>query len=142
MVKDSNPGSDGSFPSELTNVSGTLYFEADDGADGAELWKSNGTAAGTVMVKDINPGSSNSFPFGLTNVNGTLYFQADDGVDGVELWKSDGTAAGTVMVKDIDPGSGGFPPDWRTSTARSISTPTTARMALNSGSRTGPPPEP
>ena len=66
MVKDIDPGSDGSFPSELTNVSGTLYFEADDGADGGELLKSDGTAAGTVMVKDSDPGSSGSFPFVLT----------------------------------------------------------------------------
>ena len=66
-----------------------------------ELWKSDGTAAGTVMVKDINPGSGNSAPLSLTNVNGKLYFAANDGADGDELWKSDGTAAGTLMVKDI-----------------------------------------
>jgi ELWxxDGT repeat protein len=95
---------------DLTNVDGTLYFEANDGAHGQELWKSDGTAAGTLMVKDINPGSSGSEPYDLTNVNGTLYFDANDGTDGFELWKSDGTAAGTVMVKDIDPGSGSSAP--------------------------------
>ncbi len=78
---------------------------ANDGTHGDELWKSDGTAAGTMMVKDIGPGSSGSDPQDLTNVNGTLYFDANDGRDGSELWKSDGTAAGTVMVKDIDPGS-------------------------------------
>src|SRR5262249_45487922 len=67
-----------------------------------ELWKSDGTPAGTRMVKDINP-AGNSSPQYLTNVNGTLFFAADDGVNGSELWKSDGTAAGTVMVKDIFP---------------------------------------
>ena len=56
MVKDIDPGSDGSFPSELANVNGTLYFNADDGADGVELWKSDGTAAGTVMVKRYRSG--------------------------------------------------------------------------------------
>ena len=53
LVKDINPGSDGSIPRILTNVGGTLFFAANDGTHGAELWKSDGTAAGTVMVKDI-----------------------------------------------------------------------------------------
>jgi ELWxxDGT repeat protein len=111
MVKDIVPGEGGSAPSDLTNVNGALYFGANDGKNGSELWKSNGTAAGTKMVKDIDHGEDGSGPSDLTNVNGTLYFVARDGVGvgahGNELWKSDGTAAGTVMVKDIDPGPNG-----------------------------------
>jgi ELWxxDGT repeat protein len=80
-------------------VGGTLYFSADDGASGYELWKSDGTAAGTVRVKDISAGASSSTPFYLTNVGGTLYFSANDGVSGNELWKSDGTETGTVPVR-------------------------------------------
>jgi len=78
-----------------------LYFSADDGVNGKELWKSDGTATGTVMVKDIN-GSGNFSPVYLTFMNNKIYFSADDGVNGYELWKSDGTAIGTVMVKDIN----------------------------------------
>ena len=82
----------------LTNVNGVLFFSASDGVNGEELWKSDGTVAGTVMVKDIVPGgTSGSYPRNLTNVNGVLYFVADYG----GLWKSDGTAAGTVQVKDF-----------------------------------------
>ena len=100
MVKDINFGSQ-TPPSDLTNVNGALFFSANDSlASGFELWKSDGTAAGTMMVKDIEPGPTLR-PRGLTNVNGTLYFTANDGAHGAELWKSDGTAAGTVMVKDI-----------------------------------------
>ena len=38
-------------------MNGTLFFTANDGSGGTELWKSDGTAAGTVLVKDICPGS-------------------------------------------------------------------------------------
>ena len=82
-------------------VGSTLYFTLDDGVHGEELWKSNGTAAGTVMVKDIQAGPYGSAPDYLTNIGGVLYFSADNGTNGYELWKSDGTVAGTTMVKDI-----------------------------------------
>ena len=115
MVKDVFPGSGSatySGPSygPAANVGGTLFFAADDGVRGRELWKSDGTATGTVLVKDINPGEAGSGPEGLANVNGTLFFRATDGPHAVELWKSDGTAAGTVMVKDICPGGGNASP--------------------------------
>ena len=70
-----------------------------------ELWKSDGTTAGTVLVKDINPGSASSSIGYLTPVGNTLYFVASNGTQGVELWKSDGTTAGTMLVKDIRSGS-------------------------------------
>jgi len=93
----------------LTAVGNQLFFYADDDVNGLELWKSDGTASGTVMVKDITPGSASTdfSSFSPVTVNGVLYFIANDGVNGEELWKSDGTAAGTVMVKDINPGSSG-----------------------------------
>jgi ELWxxDGT repeat protein len=118
LVADIVPGIYGSNPGGLySNASGfvvmnnTLYFAADDGVHGSELFKSDGTAAGTVLVKDINPGSASSSLSNMTPVGGTLYFAADDGVHGYELWKSDGTAAGTVMVKDINPGSANSLPE-------------------------------
>jgi ELWxxDGT repeat protein len=111
LVKDIRPGSGYGFYFGLTdtlvNMNGTLFFTANNGVNGVELWKSNGTAAGTVMVKDIRPGALSSSPALLTNVNGTLFFVANDGVTGPELWKSNGTAAGTQLVKNINP-SGGF----------------------------------
>ena len=91
-------------------VGNTLFFTADDGVSGRELWKTDGTAGGTVQVKDISPGAGSSLVAVLQAVGSTLYFQADDGVNGSELWKSDGTAAGTVLVADIVSGSGNSNP--------------------------------
>jgi ELWxxDGT repeat protein len=68
-----------------------------------ELWKSDGTEAGTKMVKDINPGVDNSRPADFEALADKLLFVADDGVHGKEIWISDGTEAGTKMVKDIHP---------------------------------------
>jgi ELWxxDGT repeat protein len=91
----------------IIEMNGVAYFSGSAGTSDYELWRSDGTTAGTMLVKDINPGSSSSNLHYLTNINGTLWFSATDGfaVHGQELWKSDGTAAGTVMVKDIDAGS-------------------------------------
>ena len=76
LLLDIKTGSEGSSLRNLTNVNGVLFFSADDGVHGAELWKSDGTPEGTVLVKDINPGSNGSSPDALANVNGTLYFKA------------------------------------------------------------------
>src|SRR5437868_1840622 len=81
LVKDINPGSGNSFPNTLTNVNGTPFFSANNGSHGFELWKSDGTSAGTLLVKDIFPGIGGSLgiSINLTNVNGTLFFKATDG---------------------------------------------------------------
>jgi ELWxxDGT repeat protein len=111
LVRDIWSGPNGSHPNNqgsgvpLAVVNGIVYFSAHDGTSGNELWKSDGTTAGTTMVKDIRSGSSGSNPTALTEMNGTLYFRANDGTNGFELWRSDGTATGTTMVKDITPGS-------------------------------------
>ena len=50
-----DPDTPPSRPSGFAGVAGTLFFNADDGIHGRELWKSDGTKAGTVLVKDIDP---------------------------------------------------------------------------------------
>lgn len=105
MVLDIAPGKISSTPRNFAVLGSTAFFTADDGTTGVELWKTDGTAAGTVLVKDICPNSCSSTPENLTFVNGTLFFSANDGLHGAELWRSDGTAVGTFMVRDISPGS-------------------------------------
>lgn len=118
LVKDINPsvgsyGPSGSYPRALTDVNGILFFVADDGVHGQELWKSDGTTDGTVLVKDVNPtvgaysAYSSEISF-VTELGGKLYFAANDGMHGQELWTSDGTSGGTVLVKDINPLSSAY----------------------------------
>gem|GEM_PF-6312299 len=82
-----------------------LFFNANDGTHGAELWISDGTETGTQLLKDINPGSDGSDSWGFTEVGDKLFFRANDGTHGAELWVSDGTETGTQLLKDINPGS-------------------------------------
>src|SRR5437762_1737579 len=75
MVLDINTSTQSSNPSAMVAIGSTTYFTADDGVNGRELWKSDGTAAGTTLVKDINLGSGGSNLAYLTDVNGTLFFK-------------------------------------------------------------------
>ena len=96
LLKDIDPGAEGSEPQDFTPV-GDIFFFSTLNPGGFDLWKSDGTAAGTSLVKDMEAEQH-------TRVGDTLYFSADDPSGLKELWKSDGTPAGTVLVKDIDPG--------------------------------------
>jgi ELWxxDGT repeat protein len=135
MVKDinanlqcSNGDQGDSRPRGLANVGGTLLFRACGGPDngttnGFELWKSNGTEAGTTLVKDINTNAADhngdSYPSRPIDVGGTAFFTATDGTDddptaggtqhGYELWKSASPFTDATLVKDINLASNSSP---------------------------------
>ena len=81
-------------------MDGALYFMS-----GTALWRSDGTAPGTIptttgglsTVAGVNPE--------LTACNRQLYFKSDQNAqDGIELWTSDGTVGGARQVADLTPG--------------------------------------
>jgi ELWxxDGT repeat protein len=98
-----------------TIVNNQLFFVADDGVHGPEIWRSNGTPEGTLMLKDIAPPAlaniATAYPGPLFEFGDLLYFGANDGVRGQELWRSDGTSAGTTLFQEINPTIGGSAPD-------------------------------
>ena len=103
-------GNTGSNPCDFVRVGAQVFFTADDGLTGRELWATDGTSGGTRLVRDIRPGAAGSSPSSLFAARGMLWFCAHDGVAGFELWRSDGTTTGTRRIADLNPGPGSSQP--------------------------------
>lgn len=116
QVKDIHPGgaSSNSNPRSLICYNDRLYFEANDGTFGRELYQSDGSASGTILLKDINVGGGGSVPEFFAVFAGKLFFAANEATCGIELWCTDGTGAGTNLFKDIKPGGGNSEPRYLT----------------------------
>jgi ELWxxDGT repeat protein len=95
----------------LVESAGVLYFMAmrdERDPDGLQLFRSDGTAAGTFRLKVVAPrpgGIPISRVQELTDLNGRLFLSCDDGFLGDSanrsydgLWTSDGTEAGTAQL--------------------------------------------
>ena len=106
LLKDINPGTDGSFEFSLDRAmiefQGKLFFSAKDAEHGLELWTYDGDSVS--LFKDINPGAGDSDCDHFYHFVDKLIFVANDGEHGDELWISDGTPEGTAMVIDLLPG--------------------------------------
>ena len=116
MVADLCPGSCDGVPPPMGAWAATrhraialdgerLFFVADDGVHGSELWVTDGTTASTRLVVDLTAGPGSSAITWLTGAGSGAFFVFDDGEHGLELWHSDGTAGGTALVEDINLGS-------------------------------------
>lgn len=137
LFKDVNPGTESGLNSFQPQVyANRLFFAADDGVHGMELWVTDGYPGlkvytdadlngGTYMVEDFQTGLSGSNPSGLTVYNGTLYFSADDGVLGRELYKFQipksipvkATAQPSPIKAYPNPTQGVFTLEWEEGTA-------------------------
>ncbi len=107
LVKDLFTGpesSNGEDNYEMYSNGSYLLFAANTTANGLELWKSDGTASGTVLLKDIYAGADSSKPHLFHALNNIVLFVAKTAADGSEVWKTDGTPGGTNLVKNINTG--------------------------------------
>jgi ELWxxDGT repeat protein len=89
-----------------------VYFSGWDPVHGRQLWRSNGTTAGTVRITGVNPGPARGLaPLDIAPLTGTTaMFSGNDGVHGRQPWVTDGTTAGTHMYEDLNPGPAGSDP--------------------------------
>ncbi|MDD7915234.1 T9SS type A sorting domain-containing protein [Polaribacter ponticola] len=107
QVFDVNSGTASSYPSALTDVNGKLYFVANNGINGKELWKANGVSS-AQMVKDIVSGSGSVQITNIGSIGDFVFFNApqdptNNPLYDYELWMSDGSDEGTKMFQDINP---------------------------------------
>lgn len=145
LVRDLYPGTEQledyvDFGSARTDE-GILYFGARDPAHGVELWRTDGTPAGTYRLTDICPGPCGSAPSELEIFRGEVYFSADDGVSGRELWAS-GTARNSARrVRDLCPGPCSGRPAWMKASGEGLFFEATAGtdrgLWISDGSRQG-----
>lgn len=116
-INTGNAGADSSNPANFFTLNTMVLFTATNFTTGREVWRTDGSTAGTVLLKDINPGAGSGteielFPgfslpvfIGFHVFNNKAYFQATDGTDTGLLWGTDGNAAGTSLIKNIVSGS-------------------------------------
>ncbi|NTX08755.1 hypothetical protein [Myxococcus sp. CA040A] len=107
LVKDVTPGPGDSQMSLVTAQSGAVTFFlsvplSSPPRTQVELWRSNGTAAGTVQV--VNFGTEASLSSQSMRVGNALLFFLSQPDGGTTLWRTDGTAGGTAFVKRLDSG--------------------------------------
>jgi ELWxxDGT repeat protein len=112
LVKDINPTpGHGSNPERLQpDGQGGLFFLADDGSGhGEQLWKTDGTSAGTVSVA-TPPVTDISNRLTTIPVNGRNFFLVTTAQGGYELWADYPPAGTIVLLRTFPPPTNGSGP--------------------------------
>jgi len=116
-INTGHAGADSSNPRAFYLLNSTVLFAATNSTNGEEVWRTNGTVAGTSILMDINTGPASSTKFEVVpgfsvpflntfhTFNNRAYFNAYDGASTGEIWSTDGTPANTGLVKDVVTGS-------------------------------------
>jgi ELWxxDGT repeat protein len=79
-------------------------YRPQSGSESSQIWKTDGTAAGTQLVVDMTADVRIN---GIAVIEHTVFF-AISGVSTHELWKTDGTAGGTALVQTGGVAAPGF----------------------------------
>lgn len=95
-----------SAPAGFGEFKNKLYFAADDGQVGTELWTTDGTSSGTQLLANLALALDHSNPHKFFEYDEKLLFVANDYYFGHELYSTDGTTSGTLRITDILPGWG------------------------------------
>ena len=117
LVTDLRPGPEGAITRSIHDVDyfsptvydGRLFFAADDGQTGQELWAYDAATDETVLAADVNPGPAGSGLRDLAVYDGRLFFAADDGETGRELWVYDAATGEATLAADVNPDGSSFP---------------------------------
>ena len=86
---------------KMYTANGYGFFIANDGVHGEEIWRTDGTAAGTFMLADITPGAGSTTFGSFYTVGNLLYFGVQKNnytLDVTGLWRTDGTINGTYAI--------------------------------------------
>lgn len=106
------------FRTDIVANGSDVFFVQDDGNNGYELFKTNGTQAGTSLVRDLNTnadrnakGGYRRYPKNMTPMGAFTYFSGYGNTTGQELYRTDGTSGGTTLVRDINTGNSSGEPN-------------------------------
>jgi ELWxxDGT repeat protein len=116
LVKDIESGAGDSTPTKLASLkfassfSNLFFFSATTTADGTELWKTDGTSAGTAVVTDLEAGAGSSTLNSLAAVSSGYLVAAGNGTTGIEPYFLDATGTSLTNLADISSGIGDSSP--------------------------------